>query len=183
MTLPKPILKNANRPPPSPMIVLPPQADEPLTVFEEPERTNYCPTDENGDYILPDFSDLPGTEDDFDFVTFPPKNIINRFYEIVASHHHQGFDYFLLHNKYLQPDVKYYARHDKDTKLMMIACPNLPDNSYETRYHEPVYKYFKKIFHQKASPTTFEDINEFYQLKLSTIVAYDDTGSDADLPT
>ena len=174
MTLPKPILKNANRPPPSPMIVLPPPADEPLTIY----RDNNAPLDDEGETILPDVSDLPGTEDDYDFQFFPPEAILNRLFEIDATRHYQGYDYFLIRNLALPPELKYYARHDKETNRMMLACP--PGTAW--MHYETVYKHFKRIFHQKASPST-ANINEFSQLRICTIVAYqpnEDSDSDAD---
>ena len=119
MTLPRPILKNANRPPPSPMIVLPPPADEPLTIFEP----DHSPDD---DYYRNQTSATYQGEKTTTITWFFPEETIEKHFEIDALRHYQGYDYFILRNVNIPPEHKSYARHDTNINVMMLACPTTP---------------------------------------------------------
>ena len=81
-TILRPILKNANRPPPSPMIQPPPPADEPLAIYEPlPNPEIYDLT------YLPDLSDLPGGQEEYETLQFPIHWTVRTHFEIAAFRH------------------------------------------------------------------------------------------------
>ena len=157
-TITLPSNRPANQPPPSPLVQPPPPPN------------NDDPSDEIDDLPEePDYSDLPDIPQGYDAIIQPTYVTLGLDYDIAAIRSYNNTTYFQCYSKhYPGRQFKFYARYDAASNAIVVACPPCGPNCYTP---EIAYKYFKNIFHSKASPVVNSNLSGFFKLRYAFLAA------------
>ena len=163
-TIQRPTIEKATIPLPPPRLLPPPTEDDLSDYSDYDDERPPLPAN-------PDLSDLPTSPYPYDVAINPLDQIFGRDFDVAAVRRYNNIDYFQC---YFVPEQntkqRHYARYDPASNAIIVACPQHPDGREDIYPHvEPVYKYFKNIFHAEATPVTETNLANYFKLRYAAI--------------